>query len=105
MILKIDSVKNWFSEHIGYSYITLCIGNPGERSLKIALRGGLIITAGLSDVVVSHEYVKSCNHTILMESRQELYHALAHNFRLERTEYLAKLAKISEIYKQDDGVS
>jgi len=34
-----------------------------------------------------------------------LWNQLSDKYSLERTKYLAELAKISEIYKQDDGVS
>ena len=57
------------------------IGNPGERALKVVVRGGVIIVAGLSDIVISHEYVKISNHLILTEARPELFKILVEDLR------------------------
>ena len=82
----------------------MCIGNPGERALKVAVRGGVIIAAGLSDVVISHEYVKSCNHIILIESRPELHNILVDNLRetlaAGRLEHQSQLFELIKEYEQ-----
>ena len=84
------------------------IGNPGERALKVVVKGGIIIAAGLSDVIISHEYVKSYNHIILTESQPELYKilvdSLREDFSVNRLEHKAELFDLIKKYQQT-GIS